>query len=68
MKDTEKTYLGDGVYVKKTNGMIELTSENGVSVLDRIYLEDFVLKALVRFAGLAEETEMRVQQQHGEQK
>jgi hypothetical protein len=46
-----KKYLGDGVYADIENGMILLTSENGISVLDRIYLEPSVFKALRDYAG-----------------
>lgn len=43
---TTKTYLGDAVYVTDDGYQIELTTENGISVIDRIYLEPGVCKQL----------------------
>jgi hypothetical protein len=45
-----KSYLGDGVYAESQSGGILLTSENGVSVLDSIFLEPEVLDALINFS------------------
>lgn len=45
----EKEYLGDGLYVTIENGMLKLTSENGVAVLNTVYLEMPVFKALVDY-------------------
>lgn len=45
-----RVYLGDGVYAQLVDGMIRLTSENGISVLDEIFLEPEVLEALIKFA------------------
>lgn len=44
-----KDYLGDGVYVDIQNDMLKLTTEDGISVLNTIYLEPFVYDALVRY-------------------
>lgn len=41
-----KEYLGDGVYVESAGFGIWITSENGIEVLDKIYLEPQVLAAL----------------------
>lgn len=48
MKPT-KTYLGDGVYVDVEGAQIVLTTEDGISVTNTIYLEPHVYQALVRF-------------------
>lgn len=47
----EKTYLGDGVYARFTGYDIELTTENGISVTNRIHLENDVLIAFERFVA-----------------
>ena len=44
-----KTYLGDGVYADVERGMLKLTTEDGVSVTNTIYLEPAVLGALYRY-------------------
>ena len=43
----DKVYLGDGVYCDIECGMFKLTTENGESVDNEIYLELEVAKALV---------------------
>jgi hypothetical protein len=52
-----KEYLGDGVYVEVNSGRIVLTTENGVSITNTIFLEPEVWVALCeymhRFAGLS---------------
>lgn len=48
--EEDKDYLGDGVYVCKEDGMLKLTTENGVEVTNTIYLEVPVFLALVRYA------------------
>lgn len=40
-------YLGDGVYLRIEDGQYVLTTENGVSVTNRIVLEPEVYAALV---------------------
>lgn len=45
-----KRYLGDGVYVECENDwMVVLTTENGESVQNRIYLEPGVLAAFLEW-------------------
>lgn len=45
-----KSYLGDGVYIEATAiGRIKLTTENGLSVTNTIYLEPEVLAAFWSF-------------------
>ncbi len=44
-----KRYIGDGVYVVVERGMLKLTTENGIEVLDTIYLEPEVMNELVRY-------------------
>ena len=54
----EKSYLGDGLYVSFNNGMICLTSENGIEVLNTVYLEPEVYQALTVYVdNLKKETE-----------
>jgi hypothetical protein len=43
-------YIGDGVYAKFDGSGIWLTSEDGASVLDKIYMEPEVVAAFHRFA------------------
>lgn len=47
----EKTYLGDGVYLDQEPGRLVLTTEDGISVTNTIYLEEEVLAALVKRLG-----------------
>lgn len=43
-----KTYLGDGVYVERDEwDSIKLTTENGITITNTIYLDPEVLKALM---------------------
>ena len=44
-----KSYLGDGVYVEWSMESLVLTTENGIEVTNRIYLEPEVYQALVQF-------------------
>jgi len=44
-----KTYLGDGVYVQARDRDIILTTEDGISVSNTIYLEPSVLHALLQW-------------------
>lgn len=46
MRDT-RVYLGDSVYADIGNGMVVLTTENGVEVSNRIYLEPQVVEAFI---------------------
>lgn len=46
----DKTYLGDGVYATHDEGQIMLTTEHGLGVDQKIFLEPDVLAALVGFA------------------
>ncbi len=45
-----KTYLGDGVYARIENGVLVLTSENGITVQNEIFVESFVLFALINYS------------------
>jgi hypothetical protein len=51
-----KVYLGDAVYAAVTELGLELTTEDGVSVTNRIVLEPEVLEALSRFLDRFKET------------
>ena len=46
---TVKQYLGDAVYADTENEMIKLTTEDGISVSNTIYLEPEVFAALLRY-------------------
>jgi len=45
-----KTYLGDSVYAKFDGYHIVLTTENGISTTNTIYLEEQVFVNLVRLS------------------
>lgn len=45
----EKRYLGDGVYVEIESDMVKLTTEDGITATNTIYLEEPVINALCRF-------------------
>lgn len=48
----DKDYIGDGVYAAADEfGGIWLTTEDGISVTNRIYLEPQVYAALERYAA-----------------
>jgi hypothetical protein len=44
-----KTYLGDGVYANFDGYSIILTTEDGISVTNEIYLEPEVWQALLEY-------------------
>lgn len=46
-----RTYLGDGVYASfnNANGMLRLTTENGIIATNEIFLEPEVYAALVTY-------------------
>jgi hypothetical protein len=48
-KHEYKRYLGDGVYADIDRGMVKLTTEDGISVINIIYLEPEVIDALMRY-------------------
>lgn len=50
MSEQRKTYLGDSVYAALEDGMMKLTSENGMEATNTIYLEPEVFEALAVFA------------------
>lgn len=43
---SDKSYIGDSVYVESQNGMIRLTTFNGIVVSNEIFLELEVFDAL----------------------
>ena len=45
----KKVYLGEGVYVQMEDGMLKLTTENGMDVTNTIYLESPVWINLVGY-------------------
>ena len=44
-----KTYLGDGVYANYDGFRVILTTENGLSINNIIYLENEVISALLKY-------------------
>ena len=50
-----KEYLGDAVYVEQRDGMLKLTTEDGISTTNTIYLEPEVYAALVAYVQRREE-------------
>jgi len=44
-----KMYLGDGVYVDVERGTIKLTTEDGVRVLNEIFLDPDVYQSLTEY-------------------
>lgn len=44
-----KRYLGDGVYIEIEHGMVKLTTEDGISVSNTIFLEPSVIDNLLRY-------------------
>jgi predicted ATPase len=56
-KSTLKTYLGDSVYADIENGMVKLTTENGLGASNTIYMEREVTNNFERW--LARLTEMK---------
>jgi hypothetical protein len=45
----DKVYLGDGVYVDNDGFNVILTTEDGVTVTNTIYLEPDVMQALLQY-------------------
>ena len=45
----DKEYLGDGVYVTVIHGMLYLSTEDGISVTNRIWLEPAVLESFISY-------------------
>ena len=52
-----KRYLGDGVYGEEYGLDIVLTTEDGISATNTIYLEPATIKALLKFLKKEEEEE-----------
>lgn len=44
-----KSYLGDGVYVDVERGMLKLTTEDGISTTNEIFLDPAVYESLVKY-------------------
>ncbi len=44
-----KEYLGDGVYAEADDGILKLTTENGLEATNTIYLEPEVVQKLLGF-------------------
>lgn len=61
-----KDYIGDSVYVEIEDGMIKLTTENGMGPSNTIYLEPNVYDALNRYVERIEQMykEEQAQNEH----
>lgn len=57
MKPVPKDYLGDGVYAECKGHLIILTTEDGIRVTNEIILDQYTLKALLRFIERCKEAE-----------
>lgn len=49
MKLNEKVYLGDGVYSVFDGYHVVLTTENGISVSNTIFMEPRVMESLINY-------------------
>src|SRR5262245_12650811 len=48
---TDKTFIGDGVYARREDDAIVLTTEDGVSIRDEIHLDRHTLASLLAYVG-----------------
>jgi len=62
----DKRYLGDGVYVEFDGFNMVLTTENGVSVSNRIVLEPEVNRAYMEFVAGWSKERLRIMREVGE--
>jgi len=46
---SNKQYLGDGVYIETTDGQLIMTTENGISIENTIYLDSSVMDSLIEY-------------------
>jgi hypothetical protein len=53
-REQNRQYLGDGVYVSFDGEMVWLTTENGISVTNRIALEPYVWERLREYVSRLE--------------
>lgn len=44
-----KAYLGDSVYVEDLGNEVILTTENGIEIKQRIYLDEEMIQAFIEF-------------------
>lgn len=51
----EKQFLGDGVYADAQNGMVQLTTSDGESDTNTIWLEPEVVTALIGYLRKAQD-------------
>lgn len=49
MSESNKEYIGDGVYVTFDGCMLRLTTEDGIRTTNEIFLEPEVYAGLVRY-------------------
>jgi len=48
---THRIYLGDGVYACIEDGMVKLTTEDGITTTNTIYLEPDILAAFMTWVS-----------------
>ena len=60
MKEGEKDYLGDGVYIEHQGHQIRLYTSNGVTEGNSIYLDGSVIQSLARALGLISENNLAI--------
>jgi hypothetical protein len=58
MESNSKTYLGDGAYAEYDGYGIKLTTEDGISVQNTIYMEPSLITALINFVKRIENGEV----------
>jgi hypothetical protein len=54
-----KTYLGDGVYANENGEYVVLTTEDGITITNTVYIDEDVWRALKRFVATREERNQR---------
>ena len=55
-----KTYLGDGVYANENGKYVVLTTEDGITATNTMYIDEDVWRALKRFMAVREERLQRL--------
>jgi hypothetical protein len=59
MSASDKSYIGDGVYVEFTSGMLKLTTENGIETANTIWLEPSVWVNLAGYVQRLQDEEAK---------
>lgn len=53
MAQNNKEYLGDGVYISDDGFQFRITTENGVSVQNEVFMEPLVVESLIKYIAKA---------------